>query len=231
MHFTNALLFAAAASAKIIRVDVGKDGLTYTPNDLKAAVGDEVAFFFHPKNHTVSQSNFKQPCAPLANGFFSGFVPTAPQDAGLSSFTITVKDEKPIWFYCGQADHCKKGMVGAINAPATGNTLGAFVDLAKATNSTTNLPQGPVGGELDIKKAGGAVTTTTVSANPTGSPDCYTTTYKTTYTSSGVVYTTDVVTTVPITKATASPTTPVVVNGGAKLGAGALAAAAAIAML
>ncbi|KAJ3483601.1 hypothetical protein NLG97_g7267 [Lecanicillium saksenae] len=229
MHFTNAVLLATVASAKTLRVDVGKNGLVYTPNDIKASVGDEVSFFFHPMNHTVSQSNFKQPCSPLADGFFSGFVPTKPEDAGLSSFTITVKDEKPIWFYCGQADHCKKGMVGAINAPATGNTLAAFVDLAKATNGTTNLPHGPVGGKLDIKKAG---TTSVVSAMPTGKPDCYTTTYKTTYTSNGVVCTTDVTTTVPITKPTSKPTTPVTVNGGARLGAGALAAAvAAIAML
>lgn len=111
MHFTNAIVIAGAAVAaakQTIRVDVGKDGLTYGPADLKAAVGDDIEFHFYPKNHTVTQSNFKEPCKPLAGGFFSGFVPTKPEEAGLSTFTITVKDDKPIWFYCGQADHCKK---------------------------------------------------------------------------------------------------------------------------
>lgn len=251
MHFSKIALVAAAtvASAKTIRVDVGKDGLTYTPADIKAAVGDQIEFHYFPKAHSVVASGFKTPCSPLAGGFASGFVPTDPQDAGLSTFTITVKDEKPIWFYCGQADHCKKvcheqknimekekkltaqGMVGSVNAPATGNTLAAFVELAKATNATVNPEKAPVGGELKIRKAGSVGTTSMTSAKPTAGPDSYTTTYKTTYTSNGVVCTTDVTTTVPITKPTAKPSTPIVVNGAVQLGAGALAAVAAIAML
>lgn len=110
MHFTNALLVAGAvASAKqTIRIDVGKDGLQYSAPSVKAAVGDELEFHYYPKNHTVTQSSFDKPCQPLAGGFHSGFVPTQPDAAGLSTFTVTVKDKKPIWFYCGQADHCKK---------------------------------------------------------------------------------------------------------------------------
>ncbi|XWW96207.1 hypothetical protein V2A60_004180 [Cordyceps javanica] len=233
MHLTSTLLVAGAAiaSAKTIRVDVGKDGLTYSPADAKAAVGDDIEFHYFPKAHSVVQSGFKTPCRPLDGGFASGFVPTEPRDAGLSTFTVEVKDDKPIWFYCGQADHCKKGMVGSVNAPATGNTLAAFVELAKATNATINPAQAPVGGKLNVNKAGSVGTTSLVSAKPTSTPNVRTTTYKTTYTSNGVVCTTDVTTTVALASPTAKPSVPVVANGAAQLRAGALAAAAVIAVL
>ncbi|KAJ4156084.1 hypothetical protein LMH87_001298 [Akanthomyces muscarius] len=233
MHLSNALLVAGAvvANAKTIRVDVGKDGLTFGPSGTKAAIGDQIEFHYFPKAHSVVQSGFKTPCQPLSGGFASGFVPTEPKDAGLSTFTVTVKDDKPIWFYCGQTDHCKRGMVGSVNAPATGSTLPAFVELAKASNSTINPAQAPVGGKLDIKKAGSVGTTSIVSSKPSSTPGSRTTTYKTTFTSSGVVVTSAITATVPATKPTAKPTVPVVVNGAAQLGAGALAAVAAVAML
>lgn len=124
-------------------------------------------------------------------------------------------------------------MVGAVNAPSNGATFLAFEDLAKKTNSTTNPPSGPIGGTLKINKGsqGTTVTTgTTATTKPTGSPDCITTTYKTTYTSSGVVCTTDVTTT--ITKGGSKPSSTVpVVNGAGKVGAGVMAAVAAVAML
>ena len=37
-----------------------------------AAVGDIVEFTFHPKNHSVTQSSFAQPCTPLPGGFDTG---------------------------------------------------------------------------------------------------------------------------------------------------------------
>lgn len=122
-------------------------------------------------------------------------------------------------------------MVGAVNAPATGKTFLAFKDLAANTNSTSVPPTAPVGGTLVVKKGNGSVGTTSMTtAHPTGT-DCITTTYQTTYTSNGVVCTTAVTTTVPVTNGTPKPTVPVAHNGAAKLGAGALAAAAAVAML
>jgi hypothetical protein len=39
-------------------------------------------------------------------------------------------------------------MVGAINAPTTGNTLDAFIQLAKNATESTSPPFGPVGGIL-----------------------------------------------------------------------------------
>lgn len=112
MKFFNALLLGAVASVEanaLIKVTVGKDGkLNYSPQNFEAEVGDEVEFSFFPKNHTVVQSSFADPCHPLEGGFFSGFVPT-PEGKSNTTFTITIKDNKPIWFYCAQGPHCQKG--------------------------------------------------------------------------------------------------------------------------
>lgn len=146
MHFSKLFLGAAALAAATVQaatidVEVGVGtSLIYSPNDITAAVGDIVVFHFNPKvgvrsltstpiaktrtfkilthtqNHSVVQSSFGQPCVPLATGgFFSGFVPTTVPST--TTFTVTVADLKPIWFYCAQTvgSHCQKGMVGAIN--------------------------------------------------------------------------------------------------------------------
>ena len=47
-----------------------------------AAVGDIVEFTFHPKNHSVTQSSFAEPCTPLPGGFDTGLcVPFNPENA------------------------------------------------------------------------------------------------------------------------------------------------------
>ena len=55
------------------------------------------------------------------------------------TFTIQLNDTDPIYYYCAQAKHCENGMVGAINAPTTGNTLAKYAAAAAAleTSSTT----------------------------------------------------------------------------------------------
>lgn len=118
MQLTNTLFGLVAAATVVyaqvgapIRVTVGADGvLQYNPNNIVAEVGTEVEFDFFPKNHTVTQSSFANPCHPLANGFFSGFIPTTDSPSG-TTFTIKVNDTKPIWFYCGQTigNHCQAG--------------------------------------------------------------------------------------------------------------------------
>ncbi|KAK7970365.1 hypothetical protein PG996_001206 [Apiospora saccharicola] len=48
-------------------VVAGANGqLRFDPESVIAAVGDIVEFQFHPKNHSVAQSSFAEPCAPLA---------------------------------------------------------------------------------------------------------------------------------------------------------------------
>lgn len=175
MQFTNTLfgavaLAAATVSATTIKVTVGSaDGksLTYTPNDITADVGTLVEFTFLPKNHTVTQSSFGDPCHPLDGGFFSGFNPT--KSVAPNTFTITVKDPKPIWFYCSQTkgDHCQKGMVGAINAPKSGKTLAAFTLAASNASTSTFPPTGVVGGFLTPVSNATVTGTTTTGAGST----------------------------------------------------------------
>ncbi|KAH7419610.1 Cupredoxin [Cadophora sp. MPI-SDFR-AT-0126] len=250
MYFSTTLFaFAAAVSTAIaqegttIQVTVGKGGLVYSPNNIRAEVGTNIEFSFFPKNHTVTQSSFKDPCHPLENGFFSSFVPTANSPSG-STFTITVKDTKPIWLYCGQGNHCQTGMVAAINAPQTGNTFEAFALLAKNATASTSPPGGAVGGILKLadgsessSSGSGALfstisstrtvqttVTATVTAVVTQDESTYTTTYPSTY---GTTYTTALPqTTVAIsvvsssTSASASPSSTgnsaagLAVNGG-----------------
>ena len=67
--------------------------------------------------HTVSQAAFDKPCQPLDGGFSSGFIHTNSTPSGVT-FEVTVKDNKPVWFYCAQVtgQHCQNGMVGSFNA-------------------------------------------------------------------------------------------------------------------
>ncbi|KAG9246937.1 Cupredoxin [Calycina marina] len=139
---------AVTATSSPFKVSVGEDGLTYTPSNIIAPVGTKITFDFYPKNHTVTQSSFADPCHPLAaGGFFSDFNPTKAGTEG-NTFTITVEDTKPIWFYCSQTtgSHCQAGMVGAINAKQSGNvTLDAFITLAKNATTST-FPEGGISG-------------------------------------------------------------------------------------
>ncbi|TVY82172.1 putative GPI-anchored cupredoxin [Lachnellula suecica] len=214
MQYSSALVmaFAAATSAATVKVSVGVDStgaskLVYTPNDITASVGDSVEFDFFPANHTVTQSSFADPCHPLAGGFFSGFVPTNASTLG-STFTITVKDTKPVWIYCSQikGTHCQAGMVAAINAPKTGNTLAAFTSLAKNATLST-FPGGafsPVGGSLVLSKgnstsSSGSSSSVSASDSSSSATSTYTTSYSTsatittvyssTWTSAGTTYT------------------------------------------
>ncbi|KAJ7447852.1 hypothetical protein B0H11DRAFT_2248028 [Mycena galericulata] len=130
-----------AASPVDHKILVGADGLTYTPSNISASIGDTVTFEFHPKNHTVTQSSFLQPCQALEEtsttgqvGFKSGFRPVAPNVTDFPTFQITINDTAPIWGYCGQQGppvHCTSGMVFSINAVEDGpNNFEAFQQIA-----------------------------------------------------------------------------------------------------
>jgi len=70
-------LYVSAASAATWQINVSNAtaGLVFNPNNITAAVGDTVEFIFNPKNHSVTQSSFAQPCTPLSGGFDTGFLP------------------------------------------------------------------------------------------------------------------------------------------------------------
>ncbi|KAF2251499.1 Cupredoxin [Trematosphaeria pertusa] len=159
-------------------VAVGQNGLTFTPDTVLAQVGSKITFQFFPKNHSVVQSDFKNPCNPSDDAIFSGFVPT-PSGLANQTFTVTVADEKPIWLYCAQNNpkpHCAAGMVAVINPPAYGpNTLDAFKELAAKTNGSTVPAGGPSGGELSSpspsspSSAPSSAPLSTLSSVPSGS--------------------------------------------------------------
>jgi len=141
MHFalTSAVLAIAAAtsaSAADHQVMVGANSvLAFTPNTVTAQPGDTVTFVFNPKNHTVSQSSFAAPCQMLPNGVDSGYQPVAAGAAQVPSFSITVNETAPTWWYCRQTSHCEKGMVFAIN-PTENKTFDMFQATANASSST-----------------------------------------------------------------------------------------------
>ncbi|KAF8193026.1 hypothetical protein BJ912DRAFT_961791 [Pholiota molesta] len=153
-----ALALASAASAQMT-IQVGAEASTqggifqYIPNSVTATNGTVITFQFSgaPGNHSVTQSSFADPCTPLAGGFDSGWIllPTAPTPVPEWNLTIT-DDSKPIWFFCKQLapmPHCSAGMVGAINAPTTGNnTLANFQKNALAFQGASGQAVGALVG-------------------------------------------------------------------------------------
>lgn len=113
--------FAAVDNVQVHVVTVGAGGmLAFSPDNISAAEGDMVQFQFMPKNHSVVQSTFDQPCEPISDftnetGIFSGYMPVSPSAAEIPTFTILINNTNPIWIYCSQVQHCQKGMVMVIN--------------------------------------------------------------------------------------------------------------------
>ncbi|THY52864.1 hypothetical protein D6C98_05114 [Aureobasidium pullulans] len=146
-------------------IDVGEDGLVFSPNSTTAAVGDTVTFNFYPRAHGVARSSYSSPCAAMDNGFNSGFVKVASGESN-TTFTITVNNTDPIWYYCPQGDHCQAGMVAASELDisltvgcerlSNDQTIGAFI-VAASTAGTSTVPEQVYGGVLGAEgSAGGA---------------------------------------------------------------------------
>ncbi|KAI5844921.1 Cupredoxin, partial [Tricharina praecox] len=105
-------------------VVVGGPGLlAYTPPEIHAKKGDKIIFEFLQLNHTLTESDFDDPCKNNG-GFDTGFVPNFENKRGITR-ELVVKDDKPQWFYCRQANHCPQGMVFALN-PNHKNTFAEF---------------------------------------------------------------------------------------------------------
>lgn len=104
----------------MVRVGSMNGSLAYYPNNLVAAKGDMVQFQFAPANHTVTQSTFDNPCAPIAShsnitGLSSGYMPVSASAEMTPTYTIMINDTKPMWLYCAQGKHCQNGMTMVIN--------------------------------------------------------------------------------------------------------------------
>jgi plastocyanin len=147
MHFSLASVvlatLASTVSAANIQVQVGSSGLTFSPSSVNATVGDTVTFVFYPKNHTVTQSSFAAPCQANSTGIDSLYQPVTANASNVPSYSVTVNNTQPTWFFCKQTGHCQQGMVFAIN-PTANKTFEAFQAAAKASSadgapsSTTN---------------------------------------------------------------------------------------------
>ncbi|KAF8152615.1 hypothetical protein B0H34DRAFT_677913 [Crassisporium funariophilum] len=147
----SALSLASVASAQMV-VKVGAEAtdnggvFQFIPPTMTASNGTTITFQFTgaPGNHSVTQSTFADPCNPAPGGFDSGwvFIPTSPALSSTPEWNLTITDDsKPIWFFCKQlipSPHCAAGMVGAINAPTTGNTFQQFQTTAKSFKGTPN---------------------------------------------------------------------------------------------
>ncbi|KAK7463719.1 hypothetical protein VKT23_005655 [Stygiomarasmius scandens] len=150
------------AFAAIHDIQVGADGLSFTPEAISAEVGDQVVFHFVSKNHTATQSSFDSPCGPKEGGFNSGFMPVPQnQTDNLPIHTISVYDKNPIWVFCSQTNpvnHCGQGMVFAINCGADDQPnsftnfkqsaldFGASLSASAAPSSTADAGAGGYGG-------------------------------------------------------------------------------------
>lgn len=121
---------------QVVSVSDANGSLKYFPNKVTAPVGSIVQFQYHPKNHTITESSFAQPCKPLAAnlttptrpGLRSGFVPVTGMEPFTPVFNVLINDTKPIWIFCGQTNHCQKGMAMVINQnDSSPNTIDAYI--------------------------------------------------------------------------------------------------------
>ncbi|RMZ76388.1 hypothetical protein DV737_g4860, partial [Chaetothyriales sp. CBS 132003] len=140
---------------QVVSVSDANGSLKYFPNSVQAPVGSIVQFQFHPKNHTVTESTFAEPCKPVAlvnaslitatrPGLKSGFQPVSLSDTETPVYNVLINDTKPIWVYCGQTNHCQKGMAMVINQnlSSTDKTIEAYIAAAAllplvSTNTTS----------------------------------------------------------------------------------------------
>ncbi|KAJ5485415.1 hypothetical protein N7539_005403 [Penicillium diatomitis] len=169
---------APSGTGTVHRVDVGEDGLSFTPASLNVPVGDKIEFHFYPPAHLVAQSTFANPCSPIKQGgFYSGVVSTSGKSE--TTFTVTVNNTDPIWYYCGVGQHCQAGMVGVINPPSGGKeTIEAFKSAASQVQDSST-PANAFGGVL------GTSTNQTTSSRTTDSISNTATSASATKTSAG----------------------------------------------
>ncbi|KAK6347338.1 hypothetical protein TWF696_007407 [Orbilia brochopaga] len=153
------IIGAQRCRADIIDVLVGlRNGdskLVFTPEVIYQNVGEQVRFRFYPQNHSVAQSSFDSPCAPLGGassgaGFFSGFNSIDDANQPNPTFTVNITSNEPVYFYCAQGRHCQGGMVGIINPPSA-DTINVF-KAAASKIPFTEIPLTPPNQDLPAPK-------------------------------------------------------------------------------
>jgi len=130
------LVSAQLACARDINVTVGgPGGLIFNPPFVNAAEKDVIQFIFQQKNHSVRQSTFDNPCVLLKGGFDAPFMPVADNQTTFPTARLEVLKTTPIWAFCPQGNHCKAGMVFAVN-PHNASEFAAFKAAAAASGAS-----------------------------------------------------------------------------------------------
>lgn len=167
MRFSLAVAALSSLFASAVAVDhlvtVGLGGLKFNPEVITAAQGDTISFEFHPKNHTVTQSTFANPCqiqTTPAQGVDSGYQFVDATATTFAQWKITIDNATgPLWFFCAQGSHCAQGMVFAVN-PNAEKTFEQFVLNAKsgvppAGSASVPAPTGTgAGSTLNVPPSG-----------------------------------------------------------------------------
>jgi plastocyanin len=164
------LVLLPSVFAAVHDVQVGGAGgkLEFSPEAISAQPGDQVVFHFNPKNHTVTQSSFANPCGLKDGGFDSGFQPVpANQTDNFPTYTISVNDTQPVWVFCAQAantpaSHCGQGMVFAVNCGLDG-----------APNSFTNFKNSALAVGANLAAAASASSTAAASSSTSWTTAAY----------------------------------------------------------
>jgi plastocyanin len=106
MHFFQLLALAATATAASVRIDVGKSGLTFTPDSVTAAIGDTLEFYFVGGTHDAVTGSYAAPCTPAATGerFSSGV-----QVGSASNVSFLFPRRQAINTDAGLAEKCLQG--------------------------------------------------------------------------------------------------------------------------
>jgi len=157
----------------IHKVIVGGANLTFDPPHVVAQPRDIIQFEFHAKNHSVTQSSFADPCRKLAKdgvtALDSGLQFVDVNATTFPTWSVTVNETAPLWFYCKQQtpkSHCGAGMVFAVNTDETSGSarsFNAFQGVAQQFNvnatiaSSTTTGSAPATSSTDAGKGNGAV--------------------------------------------------------------------------
>ncbi|KAH7153789.1 hypothetical protein DER46DRAFT_663480 [Fusarium sp. MPI-SDFR-AT-0072] len=150
-------------------INVGAAGHKFTPNDIKADVGDILEYRFYPDAHWVIRGDFGYPCIPYEyvdvdrTGFSSGLQPVKAITNDAPRFRVRVNNTEPIFYYCGAPGSCVRyHMMGVVN-PLKNETLEDW--LKKADNVDYQLRPG----EPFPKEQGLNTSTTSAIPEPTTS--------------------------------------------------------------
>lgn len=79
-------------------------------------------------------------------GLRSGFIPVKGDEPFTPVYNVLVNDTKPIWIFCGQVNHCQKGMAMVINQAHEGpNTIEKYIENAAKIPTVAVPPPPPAG--------------------------------------------------------------------------------------